>query len=272
MQAASRESLRTARERLDTAAAGVPSEARVRLATDLRTVAAVLAAEPGLRRALSDGSRPEEGRVALLDELFGSRLGPEALDVLRAVVAARWSRPVDLVEAVELLTVDAELAEAEAAGSLAEVEDELFRFAQILAGNPRLGGVLNDPTAAADRRAELVRQLLSDRADPVTVRLATLAVYGYGGRNVDAALQRLVERAAARRDRQIAYVTVAADLSPAQHERLAGRLATIYGRDISLKVDVDTDVLGGARVRIGDDLYDGSVARRLDQARAALAG
>ncbi|HEV2089141.1 MAG TPA: F0F1 ATP synthase subunit delta [Cryptosporangiaceae bacterium] len=191
--------------------------------------------------------------------------------MLRTVVTARWSRPVDLVEAVELLAVDAELAEAEATGTLAEVEEELFRFAQIVADNPRLGVVLNDPTADADRRAGLVRDLLSDRAQPVTVRLATFAVQGLGGRNVDASLQRLVERAAARRDRQIAYVTVAAPMTHEQQEHLSDRLSALYGQEISLKVGVDPDVLGGARVRIGDDLYDGSVARRLDQARAALA-
>ena len=35
---------------------------------------------------------------------------------------------------------------------------------------------------------------------------------------------------------------------------------------------VDPKVLGGASVRIGHDLYDGTVSRRLNQTRAALAG
>jgi F-type H+-transporting ATPase subunit delta len=34
----------------------------------------------------------------------------------------------------------------------------------------------------------------------------------------------------------------------------------------------DPDILGGVRVEIGDDVIDGTVAGRLDDARRALAG
>ncbi|SHM25016.1 F0F1 ATP synthase subunit delta [Cryptosporangium aurantiacum] len=243
---------------------------RVALAADLRAVADLLGREPGLRRALADASKPTEARTGLLEALVGQRVGQSALDVLWSVVAARWSSAHDLVDAVELLAVDAELAEADANGSLAEVEDQLFRFARIVDGHPRLGQLLSDATAPVAQRAELATGLLEGHADPVTVRLVRLAVQGLGGRGFDASLARLVELTAARRDREIAYVTAASPLSPAQEERLTARLAAIYGRAVSLKVEVDPSLLGGVTVRVGDDLYDGSVARRLEQARGAL--
>ncbi|GAA3390174.1 F0F1 ATP synthase subunit delta [Cryptosporangium minutisporangium] len=240
------------------------------LAAELRAVADLLGREPGLRRALADASKSGGDRTGLLEALVGQRVGRTALDVLRAAVSARWSRPHDLVDAVELLAVDAELAEADANGSLSDVEDQLFRFARIVDGNPQLARLLADATAPAAQRAELANGLLEGHADPVTVRLVRTAVHGLGGRGFDASLLRLVELTAARRDREIAYVTAAAPLTPAQEERLAARLAAIYGRSVSLKVEVDPSLLGGVTVRVGDDLYDGSVARRLEQARGAL--
>jgi F-type H+-transporting ATPase subunit delta len=60
-------------------------------------------------------------------------------------------------------------------------------------------------------------------------------------------------------------------MTDAQEARLSSRLAATYGRDISLKVQVDPSIIGGATVRVGDDLYDGSVKRRLENARATLA-
>ena len=43
------------------------------------------------------------------------------------MVRARWSAPRDLVDALELLAVEALVAAAEQAGRLDDVEDELFR-------------------------------------------------------------------------------------------------------------------------------------------------
>ncbi|MGH3660877.1 MAG: F0F1 ATP synthase subunit delta, partial [Micromonosporaceae bacterium] len=71
---------------------------------------------------------------------------------------------------------------------------------------------------------------------------------------------------------RVAYVRVAAPLSEAEEERLAANLSRIYGVEVSLKVTVDPEVLGGASVQIGHDLYDGTILRRLNQARSALAG
>jgi F-type H+-transporting ATPase subunit delta len=187
-------------------------------------------------------------------------------------VAGRWSSGGELVDATERLGVEALLASAESAGELGEVEDELFRFGQVAEGDSRLVGALGDSTTPVEQRASLVADLLKDKARPATVRLATLALAGYGGRGFAASLSRLVEAAAERRDRQVAYVTVAAPLTEADEERLGARLAQMYGREVALKVAVDPRILGGVSVRVGNDLYDGTILRRLNDTRTALAG
>jgi F-type H+-transporting ATPase subunit delta len=142
----------------------------------------------------------------------------------------------------------------------------------VASGDRGLSAALSDSTADVSRRVTLARDLLEGKARPVTVRLAELAVRGFGGRRFDAALTRLVELAASRRDREVAYVTTAVALTDDEEQRLAARLAELYGRQISLQVQVDPSVIGGVRVQVGSDLYDGTVASRLTQARKALAG
>ena len=48
------------------------------------------------------------------------------------------------------------------------------------------------------------------------------------------------------------------------------QVSRIYGRQVQLQVDVDPDVLGGVQVRVGDEVLDGTVARRLDDVRRHL--
>jgi F-type H+-transporting ATPase subunit delta len=298
MQAASRESYAAGLARLG--ALEAEPAALSEIADQLLAVGRLLAREPRLRRALADPARSGEDRVALFRDMIGDRIGDGARDLVAALVDGRWSAPSELLEATERLGVDALLASvsrqappaarggkpakatkagAKAAataapgpgGTLADVEDELFRFGQIVDGDPRLAAALSDSTTPPEQRAELVRSLLSGKAHPVTVRLVELALSGFGGRGFSASLSRLVELAAQRRDRQVAYIMVASPLGESEEQRLGELLTALYRQEISLKITVDPGVVGGMSVRVGHDLYDGTVIRRLNETRSAFA-
>jgi F-type H+-transporting ATPase subunit delta len=238
---------------------------------EVLAVAALLAREPGLRRALADPSRDGSARADLLDSLLEDRTTSDTRDVLRLLVAGRWGGGSELRDAVELVGVQALLASADSAGELSDVGDELFRFGQIVDGSPELAMQLGTSTVPAGRRAELAHALLDGRAHRVTIRLVELALNGFGGRTFTWALERLVELVAARQERQLAFVTVAHGLTEAETERLAAALSRHYGTAIELRMQLDPTIVGGVLVRIGSDRYDATVLRRLMQARTALA-
>ena len=60
-----------------------------------------------------------------------------------------------------------------------------------------------------------------------------------------------------------------ADLQ-AERERLRAALAQQAGRDVTLRVVVNPEVLGGVRVSLGDEVIEGTVAGRLNDARRKL--
>jgi F-type H+-transporting ATPase subunit delta len=272
MSTASRESYAAAAERLTEFSRGADPTSIAAVGDEILAVSDLLGREPRLRRALSEVSRSADDRAGLLSEVLGGNISDEGLALVGELVRGRWSTPNELRGAVERLGVDALLVSADRGGELTDVEDELFRFARVVSGSPQLAAALSDPTADPDRRAELARALLDGKTRAVTVRLVERALRGFGGRSFEGSLPRLIELAAARREREVAYVITAVPLSDDEEQRLAAKLGELYGRDISLKVDVDPSVIGGVRVRVGSHLYDGTLSRRLDEARKALVG
>ncbi|MGH9183928.1 MAG: ATP synthase F1 subunit delta [Acidimicrobiales bacterium] len=159
---------------------------------------------------------------------------------------------------------------ARAEGSLEVVEDELFRFARTLEGSDELRSALTDPAIPADRRVRVVEDLLGDRASPTTVSLVLLVVGVGRTKELPAIIDRLVERAAAERQRVVAEVRSAIPLDGDQRDRLARALGRATGKAVEVKVVVDPSVLGGVVAQVGDTVFDGSVRGRLAQLREAI--
>jgi F-type H+-transporting ATPase subunit delta len=271
MAALNRESYAAAAEKLTAGSASVTAAQLATIADEILAVARLLRGEPRLRRALTDPSRSGEERAGLFRSLVAGKLSVITVDSVAALVAGRWSKPSELLDASERLGADTVLAAADRDGKLAEVEDELFRFGQVVSGSGQLAVTLSDPSAPVDRRAKLAEDLLKGKSQLATIQLVRIALEGFGGRSFDSSLSKLVELTAAKRDRELAYVTAAKVLDDAEEERLAGKLSDIYGRQVSLKVQVDPSIIGGLSVRVGSDLYDGTILRRLNEARQAFA-
>jgi F-type H+-transporting ATPase subunit delta len=270
LQSASRESLSTAMARLDSHVDATGAAELGRLAGDLFAVLDLLEREHALRRALADPSTPGGARSGLADRLLNGKVGRPALDLVSDLVTSRWSRSVDLLEALETLARSAVFGVAEKDGSLDRVEDELFRFGRILDREPELARLLSDTATPAEKRIGLLREVLGQKVAPVTATLLEQAVRTPRSRNLDVTAEELSELAAARRDRYVAHVRTPVRMTAEQEQRLTDSLTRLYGRPISLQVELDPDLLGGLVVRVGGELIDGSVSGRMAAARRTL--
>ena len=161
-----------------------------------------------------------------------------------------------------------EIARAE--GTLDEVEDELFRFARSYESSEELRNALSDEQIPASKRQAIVEDLLGGKATPTTVQLISMVVGSGRTRDLPAIVDRLVQRAAASKDEQVAEVRSAVDLTPDQLDRLRAALANATGGSVRVKVIVDPSVLGGLVATVGDTVIDGTVRTRLEQLKSRL--
>jgi len=139
-----------------------------------------------------------------------------------------------------------EIARAE--GTIDEVEDELFRFA----------------------RTYIIEDLLGGKATPTTLQLISMVVGSGRARDLPAIVDKLVARASAAKNLEVAEVRTAVPLTPDQETRLAAALANATGKEVNLKVVVDPSVLGGIVATVGDTVIDGTVRTRIEQLKSRL--
>jgi len=165
---------------------------------------------------------------------------------------------------------DAIFSAAEQEGVLDEVEDELFRFGRIVDREPALAAALAHRTHDPPARQALLDSLIEAKVHAQTKLLLDQTVTHPRGRSFDRTIDALSDEAAVRRNRSVANVRTSVPLTPDQEDRLAAALRRIYGRAVVLQVEVDRELLGGMVIAIGDDVIDGSVVSRLDEAARGL--
>ena len=153
---------------------------------------------------------------------------------------------------------------------LAKVEDELFAFGKALEQQPTLREALTDAAIPAENRKAVVREILNDRAQDVTVNLIWFAVESGHAKDLGKIVATVSAIAAERREHQLAEVRSAVPLDESQRARLAAALSTATGHSIEVKVVVDPTVVGGVVARVGDEVFDGSISSRLDDAKQQL--
>jgi F-type H+-transporting ATPase subunit delta len=164
------------------------------------------------------------------------------------------------------------LSVAEAEGALDRVQDELYAFAKAVERNEDLREALTDAALPPERKKAVIDELLGARAHPTTATLVGFLVDAGQARRIGAIAQELAREAAHRSERTLAEVRVAVPLSDAKKSLLAEALERATGHPVELKVDVDPSVVGGVIARVGDEVFDGSLASRLTDARQYLTG
>lgn len=271
MLGASRRSLDEAREALTARSQADGTAGYPELATELFSVARLLDDNLELRRVLSDSGTDLDRRSALVKELFTGKLTERAIEVVVDLVGRRWSEASDLADAAEALGAQALFLAAEADGSLDTVEDELYRLSRVAQGSVELRTTMSDRWLPAERKVAVVRDLLDGRVAAATQAAVEQVVASPRGRRLEDALTELARLASDRHGEVMAEVHVAAPMTGDQPARLAAALTRIYGRPVRIAQVVEPDLGGGVKVVVGDEVIDGTVARRLEQARQQLA-
>jgi F-type H+-transporting ATPase subunit delta len=155
-------------------------------------------------------------------------------------------------------------------GALGKVAEGLAVVAAI-ARDERMHSVLMNPKVSAAQKKEIFTSVAGESLDDITRNLVSLLIDSHR----EALIGHITEQfEALKREHErvlSARITSAQPLTGEQRDDIVAALEKRYGKKVEAEMDVDPELLGGARVQIGDQVIHASVRDALAQMAAALA-
>ena len=246
-------------------------------ADDLFVLSDLVQGSSRIALALTDPARNLEDRVRLLQAL-AENLSEVALTTVEGALSAAPSAQ-ELPTVIETLGECAVQRGAQAEGKAIEIADEIFSLERFVRANQQVRSALSDRNREPKYRVRLLQELFGSSLSRPATTLALRAVSAVSrdskledSVSLTGNLRHMRRDLAAAGDTLVATVQVATPLADAQAERLRDILSRRYQKNIHLQVSIDPSVIGGMKVRVGSQIFDGSLATIIQETKQKLAG
>jgi len=134
---------------------------------------------------------------------------------------------------------------------------------RLAADSTLMADLNNTDLSFVERQGRLDALLPPDARTDVKNFLYVLLRDGHLG-TIDDVIRNLTRLATRGPEAQLAYITSAVSLTPEEVQAFRQRIHDRFGSDVDLDFRVDSSVLGGIIIQVGDKIIDGSVAGKLN--------
>ncbi len=153
--------------------------------------------------------------------------------------------------------------------ALSDWDDQLQLLAMV-AGDPVMADLTKDPHISSEQLSDLIIDVCGDNLNQGGKNLVRLLVRNNRVNAVSDIAQAYAVRRADAEKVIVAQMTTAAPIDERQQKQFAEALQSKLGRSVNLEYEVDEELIGGAVIRAGDMVIDGSVKAQLEQLAGAL--
>jgi F-type H+-transporting ATPase subunit delta len=151
------------------------------------------------------------------------------------------------------------------------VMKQLNNFHALYASSAELRNFLSSPAVTREAKHRVIEKLAGGGASK-TVRNFLFVVVDHQRTAILPEMVAAVQEVIRQRQGIVeAQVSSAIELNAAQKAELGTTLERLTGRRVEASFSLEPSLLGGAVVRVGDTIYDGSLRTRLNELRARLA-
>ncbi len=225
----------------------------------------VLGENSSLLSALTSYDADAASKQKLVTSLIGKAGAGSTSELILSMATSRWSRPTDLLVGLE------EAGVRIASRSEAGLEQQLLGIKDVIGTDAELELALGSKLSDSAAKLTLAKKVFSKKTTAGAMLVFEHLLRQPRGRRIGAMLQATADVAADESGAMLATAFVARELPAAQLGSIQKVLVKRYGREVRVNVVVDPDIIGGIKIRVGDDVLDGSLATRMNELRQKLA-
>lgn len=133
---------------------------------------------------------------------------------------------------------------------------------------PQFAAALRTPRIATEEKIAILQKAFGGKMSPVLLNFLKVAAEHSRLDCLPSIAQESRKLVNQLRGRVAVKLQSAQPLNNQLRDLIVARLQTLLGREVDLQASVDSELLGGLVVRVGDTVYDGSLANKLNRMRS----
>ncbi|OHD64394.1 MAG: ATP synthase F1 subunit delta [Spirochaetes bacterium RBG_13_51_14] len=146
---------------------------------------------------------------------------------------------------------------------LSDVEEEIKFIAGLVTENRDLRQLLISPGIARDTKKAFIEKIFKGRLSDYTVNFLKVLIDNDRQSGIVDIYEALVAFIDETHNRQRVTVISSVPLDSSLKNKLAARLKEVMKKDVILHEEINAEILGGIIVKVGDTVFDGSLAKDL---------
>ncbi|PZE19402.1 F0F1 ATP synthase subunit delta [Paenibacillus xerothermodurans] len=153
---------------------------------------------------------------------------------------------------------------------IVQIEQELASTISAIHDHADLYKLIRHPGIGADVKIGLIKQIFASQISEPVLNTIGLLIERRREESLEAVAKAYTKIASDALGLANATVYTAVELTEAELENIRTTFSQLTGKQIRLESVLDKNLLGGIQVRIGDRLYDGSLAGKLERLHKSL--
>jgi F-type H+-transporting ATPase subunit delta len=175
-----------------------------------------------------------------------------------------------MAELTSIIYAESLLDVTEERGITEKVKAELDELNELFKENEDLYGFYTSPKTNKEQKKETLKGILENQLSPETMNLLCVLLDKRRAMEFPGVVKQFGKLVQEKNNEVAGVVYLAKPCSDEMFQKIEAKLSEVTGKNLKLEKVIDPDLIGGIKVKIGDQIVDSTVATKLRELKGSI--